>query len=217
MRLHRYTAFLATCCLTAGILAATAAPASAIIPDCLPSPGVEPCITFSPFLYGRAALTWDASLRTNRPEGPVVIAPLESDDAYQDFHVVDEGTVLQAYHASQVNAFLAVYFGHSRLYEFQYSDAAANLCLGVSAAHPVAGTPLDMQACGNSPETLWLIPDDLAVKVFMSATGDGRNTLQAMSVQRGRDPSDAVTTTRYEPFGLAPLNAAQLWYVQPSG
>ena len=217
MRLHRYTAFLMACCLTTGILTATAPPASAIIPDCLPSPGVEPCITFSPFLSGRAALTWDASLRTNRPEGPVVIAPLESDDAYQDFHAVYEGTVLQAYRASQVSAFLALYFGPSRLYEFQYSDAAANLCLGVGAGHPVPGTPLDMQACGNSPETLWLIPDDLAVKVFMSATGDGRNTLQAMSVQRGRDPSDAVTTTRYEPFGLAPLNAAQLWYVQPRG
>jgi hypothetical protein len=216
MRLHRYTAFLATCCLTAAILAATAAPASAIIPDCLPSPGVEPCITFSPFLSGRAALTWDASLRTNRPEGPVVIAPLESDDAYQDFHAVYEGTVLQAYRASQVSAFLALYFGPSRLYEFQYSDAAANLCLGVGAGHPVPGTPLDMQACGNSPETLWLIPDDLAVKVFMSATGDGRNALQAMSVQRGRDPGAVVITTSYEPFGLAPLSPAQLWDVQPS-
>jgi hypothetical protein len=211
MRLHRYAAFVATACLAAGILAATAGPAAAVIPDCLPGPGVRPCVTFSPFMYGGQALTWVDDARINNPLNEVVIAPLHADDASQDFHARFWGTVLQAWHESLVNASLLLHYGHDPLYEFEYSEAAGVQCLGSPAAPAVTGTRLDVQACGQSAETLWLVLGSGAgVRLFGTATSDdSARYLEVMTVSRGT--GHVVITTPWYPGQR--LNPAQLWDV----
>lgn len=211
MRLSRSSAILMSALLALGTVTAAAGPAAAVIPDCTPGPGVTGCITFTPLTLRGQALTWNFSVpRNGLPVSDFIVAPLQANDAVQDFHPLPYGTMLRAYHNGLVSAAIASRYPHGFLWEFQYSDAADNLCLAVSSSPAQTGTPLGLQTCGTTPD-LWLIFGGFEY-VIASANSDSAIHLQAMTAPAAS--GGQVVTSPWS--GIVRLDPRQLWDAPPS-
>jgi hypothetical protein len=182
-RTTRLAAFLSASCLTAAFLALTAAPASAVVPQCLAPSGGRGCVSLtSDFLGSRYALGVNA--RRAGAGSTFLLSQRIASDAAQDFHQYYEGTVAQLENEDPGllgSAISAPRLAGDPVYEFGYVNEQAALCIGITTPAAGNGATVALEPCGVSADTLWVIPGNLAGGYSAIINGTSAGALDALT------------------------------------
>jgi hypothetical protein len=215
MRFIRLSALAGASCLTAGLLVLSAAPASAVVPQCLVPSGELGCVSITSALAGsRYALAVNA--RRPAAGSSFILLRRLADDAAQDYHPSYEGTVGQL--EEEAPGLLGSAIGTARLardpvYEFGYAREAAALCIGIAAGN---GTAIALEPCGVDAGTLWVISGNSASRHVALINGTSGSALYGLTVlgpARGSGGTERVILSVIRQRGTP---ASQLWTVRPS-
>ena len=146
----------ATLTLAGGIGAAGTLTANAATPSCGHS-----CIDIFSREFGThhsPNFVLDVYQQKARAGQPIILYRTSNSDAAEDFTVAFQGTVHDFYEAGLVSAALNLHYSAFAAYEIEYSPngVESGYCVGVGST-PFDGTPVALEPCGVSAETVWVV------------------------------------------------------------
>ena len=150
---------------TASLVSAGAA--NAITPSC-----GNNCLDIFSHNFGTFAhpnFVMDVYKQGQKVGQPIILFRTSNSDPAEDFTVADQGTVHDFFLAGLVSAAFNLHYGggsviggvqapNDEAFEFEYAPFGADtgLCVGVGAT-AVSGTPVNLQPCGVSAKTVWVV------------------------------------------------------------
>jgi len=146
---------------TASLVSAGAA--NAITPSCGPN-----CIDIFSHNFGtfrNPNFVMDVYKQGQKVGQPIILFRTSNSDPAEDFTISAQGTVNDFFNAGLVSAAVNLHYGggavgfpNDEAFEFEYAPFGADtgLCVGV-AATAVSGTPVNLQPCGVSAKTVWIV------------------------------------------------------------
>lgn len=194
----RRAAVLAAAAVVGGGMWLAVPAASAASPDC-----GSACATLFNHKFGSADVM--AVSGGTEAVGQAVILSAAAPSTTEDWTESFEGVVSDFVAAGIINATLGEHYGSDAAFEFEYApgDIGSGFCLGI-ASGPSQSTPVTLQPCGVSANTVWI--DDTAdasggYAVFVSGSGTkypapyvltantvgGNFTTQALRTNQGAD------------------------------
>ncbi len=205
----RWFAVTAALLVMAGLGAASA---SAATPSC-----GNTCVDFSSQLYGSASsppfVLADAPNLQNVGQ-PLTLASASNFNPGEDFLMSAQGLVSDFVAAGLMAPQMGTLYGSLDVYEIEYAPfgAATGLCVGVPAT-PGSGTRVQLEPCGVSCKTCWIIdtsaptpgPD---LPLIQGATNSNFPDPPVLTAPL---PGQPLTTSLLRVAGNAALPKNQLW------
>ena len=150
----RRAALLAAAAVAGGGMWLAAPAASAASPDC-----GSACATLFNQKFGSADVS--AVSGGTASTGQPIILSAAAPSTTEDWTISAQGLVSDFVAAGIINATLGEHYGSDEGLEFQYAPGGigSGLCLGI-ASGPSQSTPVTLQPCGVSANTVWI--DDTA-------------------------------------------------------
>jgi hypothetical protein len=194
----RRAAVLAAAAVAGGGMWLAVPAASAASPECGPA-----CITLVNLKFGSADVM--AVSGGTEAAGQAVILSAAAPSTTEDWTESFEGVVSDFVAAGIINPTLGEHYGSDAAFEFEYAPGGigSGLCLGIGSG-PSQSTPVTLQPCGVSANTLWI--EDTADAnglgaIFISGSGSkypapyvltantvgGNFTTQALRTNPGAD------------------------------
>jgi hypothetical protein len=204
---------LAALSLAGGVSAAATPAANAATSDC----GIS-CIDFFSAAYGTAANPGYVLAAQGGGPGrvgqPVILARASDGNPAEDFMLVGQGLVSDFYEAGMVAAGLASRYGNDSAYAIEYAPGgvATGECVGVGAT-PSEATPVTLQPCELTAETVW-IPDHgkAGGSDFTLINGATSNNFSdPYALTAGLTPGEQLFTTSLYTTVTGPLLQSQRW------
>jgi len=149
---NKVLAAAATMTMVGGVSAVGLLPANAATPSC----GAN-CVEGIGQEYA-APFVLDVLRQGEKAGQPIILFRTSTSDPAEDFTYDAEGTVADFYANTLVSKQLDLTYPNDKAYELEYSPYGVNsdLCMGV-ASTPGNGTPVALEPCGASSNTVWIV------------------------------------------------------------